>query len=115
MTSETISTRQLLSIMESNPLIRFIDEYIEAKTNNDYEKLKLLISGDGQMKVTFHTVADALSEVMKDLTLYSDASQAVQEMRLLAIIKHLPAETQEAIKREFEEAEDDLLDQQEEN
>jgi hypothetical protein len=82
---------------------------------DDESKKKKLLTLHHYDTITLAEVAEVFMEMQDDLVGYTDVSQALQELRLIAVIKQLPEDIQEKIKTEFKESGDDLLEQMEEN
>jgi len=76
--------------------------------------LKEMLEDTKDETVNLFDVSQAFLNVTDDLAHYVDvsqeASQGLQEIRLLAIIEALPEDVQAKIKQTFSEAEDDLLE-----
>lgn len=93
----------------SNNILDYLDELIRCKKEEDIEGLEAL-EKDGETKyVTIKEVGEALLDVTESLAQYTEASQAVTEVRTRAIVECLPEEVQNDINKLFEEAGDDLL------
>jgi hypothetical protein len=78
------------------------------------EGLEEMLEETKDETVNLYDVAQAFIQVTDDLAHYVDvsqeASQGLQEIRLLAIIEALPEDVQTKIKESFKSAEDDLLE-----
>jgi hypothetical protein len=95
--------------MNKNEVLQFMEDVIYFRKHDDTVGMAALMKEGEAKSVTLKDVASAILEVVDDLTSYVDAAQALDEVRLLAVIKHLPRDVQAKILAEFEEAEDDLL------
>jgi len=100
--------------MSENRVLELMTEIIQLQANDDQHGIMRLFKETKQESVTLKEVAEAFIQVTDDLAHYVDvsqeASQGLQEIRLLAIIEALPEEVQTKIKESFKSAEDDLLE-----
>jgi len=100
--------------MSENRVLEVMQKILELKSNQDERGVMTLFKETKQESVTLKEVAEAFVQVTDDLINYVDvsqeASQGLQEIRLLAIIEALPEEVQTKIKESFKSAEDDLLE-----
>jgi hypothetical protein len=97
------------AIMGKNEVLQFMEDIIYFRKHDDEVGMAALMKEGEAKSVTLKDVASAFIDVVDDLTAYVDAAQGLDEVRLLAVIKHLPQDVQAKIFAEFEEAEDDLL------
>lgn len=95
-----------------NKVLRFMEDIVYFRVHGDEKGLAALMNEEPTESVTMRDVASALIQVVDELTAYVDAAQALDEVRLKAVIDCLPKEIQDNIARKFEEAEDDLLTQE---
>jgi hypothetical protein len=95
--------------MEQNKILRFMEDIIYFRLNEDKEGMAALMAEGEEEHVTLKDVASATVAIVDDITSYIDAVQGLDEVRLLAVIESLPEDVQAKIAAKFEEAEDDLL------
>lgn len=93
-----------------NKVLDYIDDIIYFRKHDDKEGMAALMAEGEAEYVTLKDVATAVLDIVDDFTTFVDASQAINEVRLRAIVESLDEELQEKIKQKFMEAEDDLFD-----
>lgn len=100
--------------MSDNRVLEVMQKLLELQANEDQRGIMTLFKETKRESVTLKEVTEAFIQVTDDLAHYVDvsqeASQGLQEIRLLAIIDALPEDVQDKIKESFKSAEDDLLE-----
>ena len=98
--------------MSHSKVINYVEKLI-ACTNK--EKRDALCESEGKEIITLNDAAHLTLRLVADIDDYfqdfHETAIKLQEMRLAAVIKALPQDVQENIKKKFEEAEDDLLNE----
>lgn len=92
-----------------NLIMDFIEDMIYFQKHKDEHGMAVLMEEGKAKHVTLDVVGEALLDIVNDVTTFVDTSQALQEVRLRAIIEALDPETQEKIKQTFIGADDDLF------
>jgi len=98
-----------------NKILQYIEDIIYMKKHEDKEGMAALQREGEAESVTLKDVGFALLSLMDDVAIHVDTSQALMEMRLLALVSCLDEETQIKIQKVFAEHEDDLFDEPEGN
>lgn len=98
-----------------NKILQYIEDIIYMKKHEDKEGMAALQREGEAESVTLKDVGFALLSLMDDVAVHVDTSQALMEMRLLALVSCLDEETQIKIQKVFAEHEDDLFDEPEGN
>jgi hypothetical protein len=100
--------------MSENRVLEIMEDILYLRDQQD-TGLEEMLEDSKDETVNLYDVAQAFIQVTDDLAHYVDvsqeASQGLQELRLLAIIQALPEEVQTKIKASFEASEDDLLEE----
>lgn len=91
--------------------MQVIEDILYYRTNGDDESLRKMLEELKDEPVSLAYVGYTLVEAMDDLIELVNSSQALQEMRLLHVIRSLPDDIQTKIKEGFKEVEDDLLEE----
>jgi len=99
--------------VESTEIIRYIDDYMYLKKMEDDNGIQSLQEEGNQEYVTIKEAGETLLNVIEDILRYVDTNQAVTEVRLKAVVSSLPGDVKFKIKELFQEAEDDLLEDDE--
>lgn len=92
-----------------NRLKNYIDDYLYFVTNKDKDGHEALKEENKEKYATMVEAGETLTQIIHDFMDYSDASQAITEARIKAIVDELPDGTKEKIYKKFNEAEDDLF------
>lgn len=92
-----------------NKLENYIYDYLYFKTHKDKDGIKVLREENKEEYVTMEEAGEVLFNIINDFMDYTNASQAVTEARLKAIVDELPEGTKEKIFKQFNKAEDDLF------
>jgi len=99
--------------MSENRVLEVMQNILYLREQKD-EGLEEMLEETKDETVNLYDVAEAFLHTADALIEYVDASQeasqGLQELRLLAIIEALPEDVQAKIKQTFSEAEDDLLE-----
>lgn len=96
-----------------NKILQYIEDIIYMKKHEDKEGMAALQREGEAESVTLKDVGFAFLSLMDSVAAHVDTSQALMEMRLLALVSCLDEEIQIKIQKVFAEHEDDLFDEPE--
>lgn len=93
-----------------NNIIQYIDDYLYYKKHRYEKGIKALKQEANGKYVTIEEVGDTILKVIDDILNYTEVNQAVNEVRIKAIVSKLPEESRRGVYEMFDEAGDDLLE-----
>lgn len=95
--------------MSENKILQYLKDTAYFLRHQDKEGLRALREESREEYVSLDDVGRAFIQLVDELGEYVDASQAITEVRMKAIVEELPKETQMKIHASFIEADDDLF------